>query len=98
MYLSYVVDSRKKGFKMIKRSFFSQVVCCLLGVGPCFIAASPKKYDYDLIIIGAGASGLTAAKIASDCGKKVALIEKNKKSWHPANFLDMVVSFFVNKK
>ncbi len=36
------------------------------------------QYDYDLIVIGAGASGLTAATIANDLGKKVALIEKNK--------------------
>ena len=35
-------------------------------------------YDYDLIIIGAGAAGMKAAVLAHEMGKKVALIEKNK--------------------
>ena len=34
------------------------------------------KYDYDIIIIGGGAGGLTAAKTARGFGKSVAIIEK----------------------
>lgn len=36
------------------------------------------KYDYDLIVIGAGAAGLVAATGAQTLGAKTALIEKNK--------------------
>lgn len=36
------------------------------------------SYDYDAIIIGGGAAGLTAAKTAKGFGKKVAIIENNK--------------------
>lgn len=34
------------------------------------------KYTYDIIVIGAGAAGLTAAKTAKGLGNRVALIEK----------------------
>lgn len=34
------------------------------------------KYEYDIIVIGAGAAGLTAAKTANGLGNRVALIEK----------------------
>lgn len=33
------------------------------------------KFDYDVIVIGGGAAGLTAAKTARGLGKKVALVE-----------------------
>lgn len=33
--------------------------------------------EYDIVIIGAGAGGLTAAYTAKGFGKKVALIEKD---------------------
>src|SRR5208283_1364279 len=36
------------------------------------------KYDYDLIVIGGGAGGFVASKLANGLGKKVAIIEKNK--------------------
>jgi pyruvate/2-oxoglutarate dehydrogenase complex dihydrolipoamide dehydrogenase (E3) component len=36
------------------------------------------SYDYDLIVIGGGAGGFVASKLASGLGKKVALIEKKK--------------------
>jgi len=36
------------------------------------------QYDYDMIVIGGGAGGLTAARTARGFGKKVALIEKNR--------------------
>ncbi len=34
------------------------------------------KYDYDMLVVGAGAAGLTAAKTAKGFGKRVALVEK----------------------
>lgn len=37
-----------------------------------------KKYDYNLIVIGAGAAGLVSSYIAAATKAKVALIEKNK--------------------
>ncbi|MCB0390763.1 MAG: FAD-dependent oxidoreductase [Bdellovibrionales bacterium] len=38
----------------------------------------PKKFDYNLIVIGAGAAGLVSSYIASTLNARVALIEKNK--------------------
>ncbi len=38
----------------------------------------PKHFDYDLIVIGAGAAGLVSAYIGSAVKAKVALIEKHK--------------------
>jgi pyruvate/2-oxoglutarate dehydrogenase complex dihydrolipoamide dehydrogenase (E3) component/uncharacterized membrane protein YdjX (TVP38/TMEM64 family) len=38
----------------------------------------PKRFDYNLIVIGAGAGGLVSAYIASTMKAKVALIEKHK--------------------
>ena len=37
-----------------------------------------KKYDYDIIVIGAGAGGFVSSKLAAGLGKKVAMIEKDK--------------------
>jgi len=36
-----------------------------------------KNINYDIVIIGGGAAGLTCAKLAKGMGKKVLLIEKN---------------------
>jgi dihydrolipoamide dehydrogenase len=38
----------------------------------------PKKFDYNLIVIGAGSAGLVTSYIAAVVKSKVALIEKNK--------------------
>ncbi|MDE3037954.1 MAG: FAD-dependent oxidoreductase [Pseudomonadota bacterium] len=38
----------------------------------------PKHFDYNLVVIGAGSGGLTAAYIAAALKAKVALIEKHK--------------------
>lgn len=35
-------------------------------------------YNYDIVMIGAGAAGLVASKLANGLGKKVAMIEKKK--------------------
>ncbi len=37
------------------------------------------QYDYDLIVIGGGAAGLTASTFASQSGAKTLLIEKEEK-------------------
>lgn len=39
-------------------------------------AVAPSRGSYDLLIIGGGSAGLTAAKFASNFGKSVAIIEK----------------------
>ena len=36
------------------------------------------KYDYDLIVIGAGSGGVRSARIAASYGKKVAIFEGDK--------------------
>jgi len=38
----------------------------------------PKKFDYNLVVIGAGAAGLVASYVAATVRAKVALIEKHK--------------------
>lgn len=38
----------------------------------------PKKYDYNMVVIGAGSAGLVASYIAAAVKAKVALIEKHK--------------------
>ena len=37
--------------------------------------AIKQKYDYDIIVIGSGAAGSSAATIAAHGGKKVAIID-----------------------
>ncbi len=37
-----------------------------------------SSYDYDLIVIGGGAGGLVASKIAAGLGKRVALVERER--------------------
>ena len=38
------------------------------------VMAIKQKYDYDIIVIGSGAAGSSAATIAAHGGKKVAII------------------------
>lgn len=37
-----------------------------------------KNYNYDLIVVGSGAAGITAAKLANGLGKKVLMVDKRK--------------------
>ncbi len=39
---------------------------------------SKKEYDYDVIVVGGGASGMMASGVSASLGKKVLLLEKNK--------------------
>ena len=36
------------------------------------------SYDYDLVVIGGGSGGVRSARLTSQLGKKVALIESSK--------------------
>ncbi|CAM3490236.1 FAD-dependent oxidoreductase [Halomonas sp. AOP12-C2-37] len=38
----------------------------------------PQRFDYDIVVIGAGSAGLVTSYIASAVNAKVALVEKNK--------------------
>ncbi len=44
------------------------------------------KYDYDLLVIGGGAAGLTAAGMGANFGAKTLMVEANKLggdcTWH----------------
>ncbi|MGE0010353.1 MAG: NAD(P)/FAD-dependent oxidoreductase [Candidatus Babeliales bacterium] len=53
--------------------FYAHVICLLI---VCGLHAKPVTYDYDLVVIGAGASGLVAAIAAAEKVKRVAIIEK----------------------
>jgi len=44
------------------------------------------RYDYDLIVIGGGAAGFVASKIARGFGKSVAIIEKGKLGGECTNY------------
>ncbi|MFQ6115172.1 MAG: FAD-binding protein, partial [bacterium] len=37
-----------------------------------------KQYDYDIVVIGGGAAGLTSSGVCASFGARTALIEKNK--------------------
>mmetsp|Transcript_11063 Transcript_11063/g.15245 ORF Transcript_11063/g.15245 Transcript_11063/m.15245 type:complete len:535 (-) Transcript_11063:118-1722(-) len=41
-----------------------------------FGSSSRKNFDYDLLVVGAGSAGLTAAKFGADLGARVLLIER----------------------
>ena len=37
--------------------------------------------NFDIVVVGASASGISAALTASECGAKVALLEKRRQIW-----------------
>ncbi|MFH0823862.1 MAG: FAD-dependent oxidoreductase, partial [Pseudomonadota bacterium] len=45
-----------------------------------------RSYDYDLIVIGAGIAGMTAAVTANALGKRVAVVERGKTGGNCTNF------------
>ena len=48
-----------------------------------------KKFDYELIVLGSGAAGSSAALFAAKSGVKVALIENNKWGGSALNYSDV---------
>ena len=70
--------------------FFNLSILLIL----CFVCSS-KSYDYDLVIIGSGAAGITAAKLAYDRGKRIAIIEKNKPGGSKIWFGDIPTKTFA---
>jgi pyruvate/2-oxoglutarate dehydrogenase complex dihydrolipoamide dehydrogenase (E3) component len=55
-----------------------EVAQSLIRIGSSEIGAGMAKNEYDLIVIGAGGAGSTAASSAVSTGKHVALIERDK--------------------
>ena len=45
-----------------------------------------SRYDYDLVVIGAGAAGFVASKLAAGMGKRVAMIEKGRLGGECTNY------------
>lgn len=61
----------------IKRIVTSPSIIFLLLLVWCTVVAKTHEYEYDAIVIGAGASGLVAGLAAAEKLEKVALIEKD---------------------
>ncbi len=55
-----------------------------------------KKYDFDLIVIGSGLAGGTAAKIVAEKGQKVAIIERDKWGGTALNSGDVAFGALAN--
>src|SRR5512136_73760 len=45
-----------------------------------------SRYDYDVVVIGAGIAGFVSAVTANSLGKKVAIVEKRKVGGNCTNF------------
>ena len=58
--------------------------------------AIKQKYDYDIIVIGSGAAGSSAATIAAHGGKKVAIIEYDKFGGESSNWGDVPTNALLN--
>lgn len=41
-------------------------------------SSTRMKFDYDLVVVGSGSAGLTAARFAAELGARVLLVEKRK--------------------
>ena len=55
-----------------------------------------KKFDYDLIVLGSGPAGSSAALFAAKAGIKVALVESNKWGGSALNFSDVPARALFN--
>ena len=55
-----------------------------------------KKFDYDLIVLGSGPAGSSAALFAAKAGIKVALVESNKWGGSALNFSDVPARTLFN--
>ncbi len=44
------------------------------------VISSSGSFDYDVVVLGAGAAGLVAAARAAECGARVVLVEKNRRA------------------
>ena len=66
----------------LRTGLFGAVAATAAGTVGMAHAAAPaaemgvKTLDFDLVVIGAGCAGMTAALEAADAGAKVALLEK----------------------
>lgn len=58
--------------------------------------AKKQKFDFDLIVIGSGASGSAAATIAARAGKKVAIIEEDTFGGDSPNWSDIPVKALLH--
>lgn len=58
--------------------------------------ARKAKFDYDIIVIGSGAAGNTAAMVSSHAGKKVALVEANEFGGESPNWGDIPTSTLLH--
>lgn len=58
--------------------------------------AKKNKFDYDLIVVGSGASGSTAAIRANHAGEKVAIVEKGMFGGSAPNWSDVPVHALLN--
>jgi len=60
----------------------------LLTASFCFAAEVDPSLNYDVVVVGGGASGATAALTAAEAGAKVLLIEKTGKLHGTSLFTD----------
>lgn len=58
--------------------------------------ARKRKYDYDIIVVGSGAAGSSAATIAAHNDKLVAIIESDKFGGESSNWGDVPVNSLLN--
>ena len=61
--------------RTLGRSVLAGAVLAAVGVGPA--VAAQKTMKADIVVVGAGSAGLTAAVQAAEKGAKVILLEKN---------------------
>jgi len=55
-----------------------------------------KRFDYEYMVIGAGAAGITAARQLAEAGRKVALVEQDKWGGAEANYRNVPQKALLN--